>query len=1313
MDETDFTQTKPDTLESKLNSSKVPQSEYDFDDSFGDFNDFEAGNDDFGDFAAGTATSPQPVDGFGTFQHDAIPKSDFHASELDISVDSSVSEETGREVHKDEEVDRSDITSPTLEAHVARDETVHEKQDRETDKQDSVDMDSASEDFEGGQIPASFSANHADIPEPISVEDEASTPIDDPISNVDSGSASPVSNKEDSVKDYGPPSTPETAPISALTPDEAVGPVSNENDIADDSQLSDFPSSAEDGVSIESKNLNDINNSIENEDLGILDTAETSDKVDDFETPSANEESANDLEGFNATGVQAEEDQFNSFDTSSDHEKAVDFGSLDDGNEDQNKFDGFEPIETEQDHDHFDDGEADEFGGFDNDDGGFGDDDEFGGFDDNDDFGDADDFGAFDDNDDQFDKFDRTNIKESPATSPSDNAVHNSPPVATSFQEIPVSIKNAIAMSDFGNPKGAFEVWDAVLTHMMPNARDYDSLNLTEEPQAVKDFVMNAHESLLPTITWHALTVDTDDDNGIPKVQWRNSRIEKLHLDALKCWRGNTTASPTFKSPKSFSQKGMSPPTSSPKIVPNKTVESQKVTSPTIDSTKVDINKEKSSVPSPKNPVEPTTITKVSSSDNISNVLSSKVEEIVSPKLGSLPNLPKIATSRLPPSDSAPTSAASAKSLDIPSISHVVNQIESSARQSLQQMKSPVLPRQPESMERQASLDSSNRPTTPVQSPKLVKRQSSYSDERVRSPSPTPHTLRTISTARPLTPTRFNPQSRVSSPGPTTASTPDELSPKLMAHSPLNMSAEVLATSPSNSSVISEKQSTIPQSIELVSSPPEHTQASPFTSPPVSKSDTMDSWLSSNDMSFLDALGGSSKKRNPGAVNSASQGLENSSMDIFGGFETAMENPKSPSRSSTMPDIPQSSHHSNLSSSFKDVYGSLPSSMTPSTPTAEKPKLHENDAVDKASTLTSTSPKASMNSPIHPHSTVFSNTSSLPPKESMTSPVQPHANVFSKASIGSPIHPHANVFSTTSPPVAPEKRDSWLSSNDMSFLDSFGGSIASPVKKEGTSSSDEFSDFVSQSPNTFVAEQPRSPALQSPHFSSIQQANRPSPVAAPEKRDSWLSSNDISFLDTLGGNTTSKTNSKSKQIGLGIMDLDMFETSTTGARPTSAKVNTKDSAPVKPNLSQYNMPGALSSTMKSGSGVPSWPIPRQSQPLANLQPKTATPSSLGSKNAFAGFGDFASSSAAHPSSPEDAKWDIFRSASMSGSLSEWSSSLRSPSEKPHSPMQPPATTAPPPAFDDFGDFTTASGDDFGDFSSPDTTWNNTSSNGWL
>jgi hypothetical protein len=45
------------------------------------------------------------------------------------------------------------------------------------------------------------------------------------------------------------------------------------------------------------------------------------------------------------------------------------------------------------------------------------------------------------------------------------------------------------------------------------------------------------YRSLCPTITWHALTVNVDDDNGVPKVQWRNSRIERMYLDALSCWR--------------------------------------------------------------------------------------------------------------------------------------------------------------------------------------------------------------------------------------------------------------------------------------------------------------------------------------------------------------------------------------------------------------------------------------------------------------------------------------------------------------------------------------------------------------------------------------------------------------------------------------------------------------------------------------------------------------------------------------------------------------------------------------------------------
>lgn len=105
MDETGFTQTMPATSGSKINSSNIPYADdEDFDDSFGDFNDFEAGNDDFGDFAAGTATSPQPVDSFGTCQHDdTIPKSDFHASEHDIHGNFSVNDDARQDLHKEEE----------------------------------------------------------------------------------------------------------------------------------------------------------------------------------------------------------------------------------------------------------------------------------------------------------------------------------------------------------------------------------------------------------------------------------------------------------------------------------------------------------------------------------------------------------------------------------------------------------------------------------------------------------------------------------------------------------------------------------------------------------------------------------------------------------------------------------------------------------------------------------------------------------------------------------------------------------------------------------------------------------------------------------------------------------------------------------------------------------------------------------------------------------------------------------------------------------------------------------------------------------
>lgn len=348
-----------------------------------------------------------------------------------------------------------------MEAHTTRDETVHEKQDRETDSPYSVVEDDVSEDVEGDQIETSFSASQANIPAQISVEPAVSPPIDDQISNVDSVSTttSPASNIEDQVsaKDHGTPSKPETTPLSSLTPDEAVAPVGNESDIADHSQSSSSLHEGDEEFSNGTRNLEDINSSMEDEDMGTLGQIENRDKVDEFESPSAidNEESFNEFSSFDTMEVQEEDSQFKPLDTRSDRENTDEFGSLDVGDAEQNKVDEFESLETtvDQDHDHgdiVDSGEADEFGGFDNDDDGFGDDDEFGGFDDNDGFDDADDFGAFDDNndDDGFDDFDRANIKNAPAVPPSHNALHSSQPVATSFQEIPVNIKNAIVSAN-------------------------------------------------------------------------------------------------------------------------------------------------------------------------------------------------------------------------------------------------------------------------------------------------------------------------------------------------------------------------------------------------------------------------------------------------------------------------------------------------------------------------------------------------------------------------------------------------------------------------------------------------------------------------------------------------------------------------------------------------------------------------------------------------------------------------------------------------------------------------------------------------
>jgi hypothetical protein len=306
--------------------------------------------------------------------------------------------------------------------------------------------------------------------------------------------------------------------------------------------------------------------------------------------------------------------------------------------------------------------------------------------------------------------------------------------------------------------------------------------------------------------------------------------------------------------------------------------------------------------------------------------------------------------------------------------------------------------------------------------------------------------------------------------------------------------------------------------------------------------------------------------------------------------------------------------------------------------------------------------------------------------------------------------------------VQENKLDSWFTSDDVSFLDALGGYSSSSQAQSNTRPKLESPQFQ-QSPKQASVEsfsEVRFPKSSLVGFTKAGPQTSLSPVTSPsslgesQKRDSWLSSNDISFLDALGGKntTSSKPKSNGKQVGLGILDLDMFESpnaqAPNGRSKAAAKILPKQTkpAPLK------NSSGRLATT----SNPPGWPTqtlsPTRSQTLSSLQNKPQQPS----KNLFDGFNKFGDLSSSVPipsqpiSSPSDSKWDIFRSASMSGGLSEWSSSLTSPPLPPHQAFttakQVPKSAE---ALDDFGDFTTpgdGDGDDFGEFGSPDIAWSN-------
>ncbi|KAJ2963670.1 hypothetical protein NQZ79_g1358 [Umbelopsis isabellina] len=458
---------------------------------------------------------------------------------------------------------------------------------------------------------------------------------------------------------------------------------------------------------------------------------------------------------------------------------------------------------------------------------------------------------------------------------------------------IPPELQSTILSANFKKYEVAVSVWDDVLGYLAPLSKKHENTSLTNERETVEELVMRAHESLYPTITWHALTVNTDDDNGIPKVQWRNSRIEKMYLDALNASREPRIASP------------ISPSKGSPTVKPGSFSASNSPKS-NVGTPKTNVHTPvaKQSLEQKSLPVETTFETDVpvetlSVSESQSTTLPvdfSEPEEKVT-------KVPKITTSRLPASDSAPASATSAKEL------FHLSSVMSPPLTSDQSPPRPVPTRHASSPAIHAE------PVQPTVTEAITVSTARKSDPRkrhtmeivpqqARSPSPLSQSFRNMSYSRPLTPTKFAIQSQ----------TMNEISPvhspKVQWQSSPNASRESLG-SPSLSERIQSPESERP-SMDLghmseVSSQPDISSLS-TTSPPVVKSEIQESWLSSNDISFLDTLGGHSVSKPKSKPSSQKLGLGIIDLDIFEAANSPAPNSKPSSTTSaweTMQDTRQ------------------------------------------------------------------------------------------------------------------------------------------------------------------------------------------------------------------------------------------------------------------------------------------------------------------------------------------------------------------------------------------------------------------------
>ncbi|CAM0137836.1 unnamed protein product [Umbelopsis sp. WA50703] len=874
----DFAQNSVTTMAEKSSTQIEWGDHQDFDNEFGDFNQFDAEDDDFGDFAAGTADSLDFEGSFGgpdayvevqqntqPISHDLVDQApqistttDEHDTTDEEKHDSSVSSELNAQ-------ESNNATIASLDQDETRQSDDNEQDHRyshhavdnnaifNSDVDDHVDINGNSETERSSE-------SHRQAESPDSPYEKTATDSSIMIKNEPTTEAISANHAERVELGYDS-ATQSTSHASA--PDNDLPTLGDEDQTDGHFRL---------------KVDDERHDNYEDTLVGPKsDEGNEASFPDLKENESADADADTDTDADVSEEVKGAEDACN-FNVTDDITATAGFPAV----KDDNNAADFEELNGASKSDFADLNE-------DEDEDGFGD------------FGDAEateEFGDFGDVEEDEDLEDNWEISD---TTSKDAQVHSD--IDKPF--VPTELQKVILSANFKKAEAAVSVWDEVLGYLLPLSDERDKSDMTNERETVQELVMGAHESLYPTITWHALTVNTDDDNGIPKVQWRNSRIEKMYLDALNAAREPKIASPP------------PPSTNSPTVKPsNLSVTSSP--SPNVD-TPVAMTFQQNSptienIVMPDKPVEVIGMSEAQAT-TMSKEADKKIEEKVT-------IVPKITTSLLPASDSAPASASSGK--DLFHLSSVMspplaNDHSPPRPVPTRHASSPAIHAEPEN----TPVNGATAISVAAMSKPKKRHTMEFVPQQARSPSPLSQSFRSLSYSRPLTPTKFATQSQ------TEAEFSPSQSPKAQLQSSPNTFEGSLGSHSFTERIQSPETERPSMDLEHTSEVSSHPDVSSFpaTSPPAMQSEVRDSWLSSNDISFLDTLGGHSVNKPKSKPSSQKIGLGILDLDVFEAANSPAPNSK-PSSTTSAWETFQDTRQKRGSGPRNDIFNTKQSNVT-------------------------------------------------------------------------------------------------------------------------------------------------------------------------------------------------------------------------------------------------------------------------------------------------------------------------------------------------------------------------------------------------